>query len=65
MNTLTLTDAVPQACIIHLTGHSAFQIIYCMESAANVLNAAQPVSIYRKDSVPLHSFGHDVSYVEN
>ncbi|KAF3835279.1 hypothetical protein F7725_027837 [Dissostichus mawsoni] len=31
-----------KACIIHLTGHSAFQIIYCMESAANVLNAAQP-----------------------
>ncbi|PWA21159.1 hypothetical protein CCH79_00009379, partial [Gambusia affinis] len=32
-----------QACIIHLTGTSlAFQIIYCMESAANVLNAAEP-----------------------
>ncbi|XP_033936579.1 gamma-interferon-inducible lysosomal thiol reductase-like isoform X2 [Pseudochaenichthys georgianus] len=31
-----------EACIIHLTGHSAFQIIYCMESAANVLNASQP-----------------------
>ncbi|XP_042371281.1 gamma-interferon-inducible lysosomal thiol reductase [Plectropomus leopardus] len=30
-----------EACIIHLTGHSAFQIIYCMESSANVLNAAQ------------------------
>lgn len=43
-----LTDAVLQACIIHLTGHSAFQIINCMESAVDVLNAAQPVSIYRK-----------------
>uniref|UniRef100_M3ZJV9 Gamma-interferon-inducible lysosomal thiol reductase n=2 Tax=Xiphophorus maculatus TaxID=8083 RepID=M3ZJV9_XIPMA len=32
-----------QACIIHLTGTSlAFQVIYCMESAANVLNAAEP-----------------------
>ncbi|XP_034737142.1 gamma-interferon-inducible lysosomal thiol reductase [Etheostoma cragini] len=31
-----------EACIIHLAGHSAFQIIYCMESATNVLNAAQP-----------------------
>lgn len=43
-----LTAAVPQACIIHLTGHSAFQIIHCMESAADVLNAVQPVSIYRE-----------------
>ncbi|XP_030289487.1 gamma-interferon-inducible lysosomal thiol reductase [Sparus aurata] len=31
-----------EACIIHLTGHSAFQIIHCMESAADVLNAVQP-----------------------
>uniref|UniRef100_A0A3P8S7S1 Gamma-interferon-inducible lysosomal thiol reductase n=1 Tax=Amphiprion percula TaxID=161767 RepID=A0A3P8S7S1_AMPPE len=32
-----------EACIIHLTGHSAaFHIIYCMESSADVLNAAQP-----------------------
>ncbi|KAM8874098.1 gamma-interferon-inducible lysosomal thiol reductase-like [Spinachia spinachia] len=31
-----------EACMIHLTGPSAFQIIYCMESAENVLNAAQP-----------------------
>ncbi|KAG8003127.1 Gamma-interferon-inducible-lysosomal thiol reductase [Nibea albiflora] len=31
-----------KACIIHLTGHSAFQIINCMESATDVLNAAQP-----------------------
>lgn len=48
--------AVPQACIIHLTGHSAFQIIYCMESAANVLKAAQPVSIYRKETVAFFPF---------
>uniref|UniRef100_A0A7N8XFP8 Gamma-interferon-inducible lysosomal thiol reductase n=1 Tax=Mastacembelus armatus TaxID=205130 RepID=A0A7N8XFP8_9TELE len=31
-----------EACIIHLSGHSAFHIIYCMESAADVLNAAEP-----------------------
>ncbi|XP_045904985.1 gamma-interferon-inducible lysosomal thiol reductase [Micropterus dolomieu] len=31
-----------EACIINLTGHSAFQIVYCMESAADVLSAAQP-----------------------
>ncbi|CAJ1060872.1 gamma-interferon-inducible lysosomal thiol reductase [Xyrichtys novacula] len=31
-----------EACIIHLTGHSAFQIIYCMESSADVLSAARP-----------------------
>ncbi|XP_058495259.1 gamma-interferon-inducible lysosomal thiol reductase-like [Solea solea] len=30
-----------EACIIHLTRHSALHIIYCMESAANVLSAAQ------------------------
>ncbi|XP_024909429.1 gamma-interferon-inducible lysosomal thiol reductase isoform X2 [Cynoglossus semilaevis] len=30
-----------EACIIHLSKHSAFQIIYCMESAADVLGAAQ------------------------
>ncbi|XP_028442979.1 gamma-interferon-inducible lysosomal thiol reductase isoform X2 [Perca flavescens] len=32
-----------EACILHLTGHSAFQIIYCMESATDVLDAAQPL----------------------
>lgn len=37
---------VPQACIIHLTGHLAFHIIYCMESSADVLNAAEPVSTH-------------------
>ncbi|XP_022067526.1 gamma-interferon-inducible lysosomal thiol reductase [Acanthochromis polyacanthus] len=32
-----------EACIIHLTGPSAaFHIIYCMESSADVLSAAQP-----------------------
>uniref|UniRef100_A0A3Q3WLQ1 Gamma-interferon-inducible lysosomal thiol reductase n=1 Tax=Mola mola TaxID=94237 RepID=A0A3Q3WLQ1_MOLML len=31
-----------QACIIHLSGHSALQIIYCMESSTNVLSAAKP-----------------------
>uniref|UniRef100_H2LWH7 Gamma-interferon-inducible lysosomal thiol reductase n=1 Tax=Oryzias latipes TaxID=8090 RepID=H2LWH7_ORYLA len=32
-----------QACILHLTTNSlAFQIIYCMESSADVLSAAQP-----------------------
>ncbi|KAM6921893.1 gamma-interferon-inducible lysosomal thiol reductase-like [Xenentodon cancila] len=37
-----------EACIIHLTGNSlAFHIIYCMESAADVLGAAQPcVQLY-------------------
>ncbi|XP_077439977.1 gamma-interferon-inducible lysosomal thiol reductase-like isoform X1 [Vanacampus margaritifer] len=31
-----------EACILHLTGPTAFQTIYCMESAADVLSAAQP-----------------------
>uniref|UniRef100_UPI003AAE91B7 gamma-interferon-inducible lysosomal thiol reductase-like n=1 Tax=Centroberyx gerrardi TaxID=166262 RepID=UPI003AAE91B7 len=31
-----------EACIINSAGHAAFQVINCMESAANVLNAAQP-----------------------
>ncbi|KAM7012899.1 gamma-interferon-inducible lysosomal thiol reductase-like [Tautogolabrus adspersus] len=36
-----------EACIIHLTGHSAFQIIYCMESSADVVSAARPcVQLY-------------------
>uniref|UniRef100_A0A8C7FTE4 Gamma-interferon-inducible lysosomal thiol reductase n=1 Tax=Oncorhynchus kisutch TaxID=8019 RepID=A0A8C7FTE4_ONCKI len=35
-----------EACFLHSVGrYSAFQVIYCMESAANVLDAAQPVSI--------------------
>lgn len=62
-----LTAAVSQACIIHLTGHSAFHIVHCMESAADVLNAAQPVSIYReKQSIYLflQSFGRE-SHLHN
>uniref|UniRef100_A0A672GAI3 Gamma-interferon-inducible lysosomal thiol reductase n=1 Tax=Salarias fasciatus TaxID=181472 RepID=A0A672GAI3_SALFA len=32
-----------EACVIHLTGNNlAFHIIYCMESSADVLSAAQP-----------------------
>ncbi|XP_019730878.1 gamma-interferon-inducible lysosomal thiol reductase [Hippocampus comes] len=31
-----------EACILHLCGPAAFHIIYCMESAADVLSAAQP-----------------------
>ncbi|XP_062306311.1 gamma-interferon-inducible lysosomal thiol reductase [Osmerus eperlanus] len=31
-----------QSCILHLAGHSAFPVIYCMESSADVLRAAQP-----------------------
>ncbi|KAM3876272.1 gamma-interferon-inducible lysosomal thiol reductase [Diretmus argenteus] len=31
-----------EACIIHLAGHSAIHVIFCMESAADVLSAAQP-----------------------
>lgn len=39
-------QSLPQACIIHLTGNAlALQIIYCMESSADVLNATQPVGI--------------------
>ncbi|XP_055799647.1 gamma-interferon-inducible lysosomal thiol reductase-like, partial [Salvelinus fontinalis] len=35
-----------EACILHSVGrYSAFPVIYCMESAANILDAAQPVSI--------------------
>ncbi|XP_068175934.1 gamma-interferon-inducible lysosomal thiol reductase-like [Antennarius striatus] len=41
------TTNMIEACIIHLTGHVAFQIIHCMESAADVLHAAQPcVQLY-------------------
>lgn len=36
-------NLVLQACIIHLTGHVALEIVYCMESATDVLRAAQPV----------------------
>ncbi|XP_056132415.1 gamma-interferon-inducible lysosomal thiol reductase isoform X1 [Lampris incognitus] len=31
-----------EACVIHLTGPSAFHVIYCMESAAHVVDSAQP-----------------------
>ncbi|XP_057696272.1 gamma-interferon-inducible lysosomal thiol reductase-like isoform X2 [Corythoichthys intestinalis] len=31
-----------EACILYLSGPTAFQTIYCMESAADVLSAAQP-----------------------
>uniref|UniRef100_A0A673WYV5 Gamma-interferon-inducible lysosomal thiol reductase n=1 Tax=Salmo trutta TaxID=8032 RepID=A0A673WYV5_SALTR len=35
-----------EACILHsVCRYSAFPVIYCMESAANVLDSAQPVSI--------------------
>ncbi|XP_028259850.1 gamma-interferon-inducible lysosomal thiol reductase-like [Parambassis ranga] len=37
------TGNMVEACVIHLTGQSlAFHIIYCMESSADVLSAAQP-----------------------
>uniref|UniRef100_A0A096LWL4 IFI30 lysosomal thiol reductase b n=1 Tax=Poecilia formosa TaxID=48698 RepID=A0A096LWL4_POEFO len=43
MHRLPSSVSLLQACIIHLTGTSlAFQVIYCMESAANVLDAAEP-----------------------
>lgn len=45
---------VLQACIVHLTGPSALQIIYCIESAADPLTAARPVNIYTKEE-PVHS----------
>nr|XP_046246888.1 gamma-interferon-inducible lysosomal thiol reductase-like [Scatophagus argus] len=41
-----------EACIISLTGHSALQIIYCMESAADVLKAAQTCLQLYAPSVP-------------
>ncbi|KAM4629854.1 gamma-interferon-inducible lysosomal thiol reductase [Polymixia lowei] len=31
-----------EACVIHLAGQSAFPVVHCMESAASVLDAAQP-----------------------
>lgn len=34
-----------QACILHAAGHSAFHVIYCMESSAGVLKSAKSVSI--------------------
>ncbi|KAL7397401.1 hypothetical protein ABVT39_021421 [Epinephelus coioides] len=59
-----------EACIIHLTGHTAFQIIYCMESAADVLNAAQPclqlyapsVTWLSVDSCVRGSLGHQLMH---
>ncbi|TNN38481.1 Gamma-interferon-inducible lysosomal thiol reductase [Liparis tanakae] len=35
-----------QACIVHLTGPSAFQIIYCMESSVDVVGAAHVASCW-------------------
>nr|ALB00669.1 GILT-2 [Anguilla japonica] len=36
-----------EACVLNMTGSAAFPIIFCMESAADVLKAAQPcVEIY-------------------
>ncbi|KAM6962508.1 gamma-interferon-inducible lysosomal thiol reductase [Aplochiton taeniatus] len=40
-----------EACVIHLAGHSAFDVIYCMESAANVTNAGQPCLLLYAPSV--------------
>ncbi|XP_033477022.1 gamma-interferon-inducible lysosomal thiol reductase [Epinephelus lanceolatus] len=59
-----------EACIIHLTGHTAFQIIYCMESAADVLSAAQPclqlyapsVTWLSVDSCVRGSLGHQLMH---
>ncbi|KAM9831496.1 gamma-interferon-inducible lysosomal thiol reductase-like [Neosynchiropus ocellatus] len=31
-----------EACVLHLAGPSSFQVIYCMESSADVLNASKP-----------------------
>ncbi|XP_053491594.1 gamma-interferon-inducible lysosomal thiol reductase [Ictalurus furcatus] len=31
-----------EACILNVTGHAAFPVIYCMESSSDVINAAQP-----------------------
>ncbi|KAG9343260.1 hypothetical protein JZ751_014241 [Albula glossodonta] len=36
-----------ETCVLNLTGSVAFQIIFCMESASDVLKAAQPVNILR------------------
>ncbi|XP_059197340.1 gamma-interferon-inducible lysosomal thiol reductase-like [Centropristis striata] len=57
-----------EACIIHLTGHSAFHIINCMEASADVLSAAQPclqlfspsVSWSRVDSCLNGALGHQL-----
>uniref|UniRef100_A0A4W5RBB0 Gamma-interferon-inducible lysosomal thiol reductase n=1 Tax=Hucho hucho TaxID=62062 RepID=A0A4W5RBB0_9TELE len=41
-----------ETCILHSVGrYSAFPVIYCMKSAANVLDAAQPVSILHVPSM--------------
>lgn len=37
-----------QACILHAAGHSAFHVIYCMESSADVLKSAKSVSGFPK-----------------
>lgn len=40
------TDACrPQACLVHLSGPWALQIVSCMESSADPLAAARPVSV--------------------
>ncbi|KAK3533847.1 hypothetical protein QTP70_032963 [Hemibagrus guttatus] len=31
-----------EACILNVTGHSAFLIVHCVESSSDVINAAQP-----------------------
>ncbi|CDQ92519.1 unnamed protein product [Oncorhynchus mykiss] len=42
-----------EACFLHSVGrYSAFPVIYCMESAANILDAAQPLSICLQLHVP-------------
>lgn len=50
-----LIDAVLQACIVHLTGPSSLQTIYCMESAADPLAAARPVSVRNTRQEPVGS----------
>ncbi|XP_054644508.1 gamma-interferon-inducible lysosomal thiol reductase-like [Dunckerocampus dactyliophorus] len=41
-----------EACVLHLSDHAAFPIIFCMESAADVLSAAQPCLQMHAPSIP-------------
>lgn len=54
-NLCGLIDTVLQACIVHLTGPSSLQTIYCMESAADPLTAARPVSVCSTRQEPVGS----------
>uniref|UniRef100_A0A671PF57 Gamma-interferon-inducible lysosomal thiol reductase n=1 Tax=Sinocyclocheilus anshuiensis TaxID=1608454 RepID=A0A671PF57_9TELE len=38
-----------EACVLHAANHAAFPVIYCMESSADVLKSAKPVSQHNSE----------------